>query len=215
MDKAVLIGGGGHASVVLAVVRSMKQFDVIGYTDLVDRGLIFDVPYLGADEVLRDLYQRKGVTYALMGLGQVTLDQKRRGVLERVESIGYISPPVVAHSAVIQEGVEIGNGTVVFEGVVVNTSSVIGRGVILNTRCLVDHDCVIGDFTHIAPGATISGGVRIGADSIVGAGATIIHGRRVASRSYIGAGAVVVRDIVEPGVYAGVPARKLRDDKPQ
>jgi len=33
----------------------------------------------------------------------------------------------------------------------------------------------------------------------------------ICDQAVIGAGAVVTKDITEPGVYAGNPARKLRD----
>jgi acetyltransferase-like isoleucine patch superfamily enzyme len=44
----------------------------------------------------------------------------------------------------------------------------------------------------------------------IGSNATILP-VQIAEGSVIGAGAVVTRDISEPGVYAGNPARKIRD----
>lgn len=38
----------------------------------------------------------------------------------------------------------------------------IGKRVIVNTGSTVDHDCIIGDYVHIAPGCHISGNVVIG-----------------------------------------------------
>jgi acetyltransferase-like isoleucine patch superfamily enzyme len=72
----------------------------------------------------------------------------------------------------------------------------------------VDHDCEIGDFSHISPGATIAGEVKIGARTWVGAGATVSNGISVCDGCIIGAGAVAVKDITEPGTYIGVPAKK-------
>ena len=46
----------------------------------------------------------------------------------------------------------------------------------------------------------------------IGSNATILPVRIVAN-TVIGAGAVVTKDILEPGVYVGNPARKLRDVK--
>lgn len=50
---------------------------------------------------------------------------------------------------------------------------------------------------------------EIGDDVSIGSNATIMP-VRICSRAVIGAGAVVTRDITEPGVYAGNPARLLR-----
>lgn len=44
----------------------------------------------------------------------------------------------------------------------------------------------------------------------IGSNATILP-VRICDDAVIGAGAVVTRDIADPGVYAGSPARKLRD----
>ncbi len=48
----------------------------------------------------------------------------------------------------------------------------------------------------------------------IGARATILPGVEIASDCVIAAGAVVTRSVSEAGVYAGVPARKIRDLKP-
>ena len=56
----------------------------------------------------------------------------------------------------------------------------------------------------------ICGGVTIGDDVYIGANATVHRGTIIASGSVIGLGTAVVSDIVEAGVYAGVPAKLLK-----
>lgn len=53
--------------------------------------------------------------------------------------------------------------------------------------------------------------VRIGDDVWIGARAMILPGVTVADGAVIAAGSVVNRDLRERAVYAGVPARKVRD----
>ena len=77
----------------------------------------------------------------------------------------------------------------------------------MNTNCSVDHDCKISSFAHMAPGATLSGGVTIGENVLIGAGATVIEYKSIADNVIIGAGSVVVEDIPETGTYFGNPAR--------
>jgi len=50
----------------------------------------------------------------------------------------------------------------------------------------------------------------IGNQVSIGSNATILP-VKICNRVVIGAGAVVTRNIAEPGVYAGNPARKIRD----
>jgi acetyltransferase EpsM len=68
----------------------------------------------------------------------------------------------------------------------------------------------MSDFVHIAPHATIAGGVEIGEGTWIGAGAVIKQGVRIGSWSMIGAGAVVVKDVPSNVVVAGVPAKILK-----
>ena len=51
---------------------------------------------------------------------------------------------------------------------------------IINHGAVVDHDCTIGDFSHIAPNATLGGSVRVGSNVLIGTGANILPGVSVA-----------------------------------
>ena len=39
-DKIVVIGGGGHAKAVVNVIKKLDKYDIIGYTDLINRGSV-------------------------------------------------------------------------------------------------------------------------------------------------------------------------------
>ncbi|OFT56227.1 hypothetical protein HMPREF3159_09415 [Brachybacterium sp. HMSC06H03] len=54
-------------------------------------------------------------------------------------------------------------------------------------------------------------GVTVGDGAWIGAGAIILPGITIGAGCIIGAGAVVTNDCLPDSVYAGVPARKLRD----
>jgi UDP-N-acetylbacillosamine N-acetyltransferase len=85
----------------------------------------------------------------------------------------------------------------------------IGKGCVINTAAIVEHDCKIGDFSHISINSTVAGRVTIGRFAFIGAGATIRDGITISDSVIIGAGAVVVSDINEPGIYLGIPAKKI------
>lgn len=106
-------------------------------------------------------------------------------------------------------GATLGVGCVVLAGAVINDNAQIGEGVIVNTAAIVEHDAIVADFAHVAPGAVIGGGSRLGRGSLLGSNATIVPGIAVGDMVTVGAGAVVVEDILEPGVYVGVPARRI------
>ena len=166
--------------------------------------------YLGRDGVLRAVLETHACCAAVIGVGKVDASDLRVTLQRESGALGFVSPPIVSPRAVVNEEVELGGGTVVFDGAVVNSGAIVGELCILNTNCTVEHDCRLGDNVHVAPGATLSGDVSVGDGCMIGAGATVIQGVAICSGCMIGAGAVVVADIVDPGVYAGNPARRIR-----
>ncbi|HEX8026491.1 MAG TPA: hypothetical protein VF484_09810, partial [Candidatus Limnocylindrales bacterium] len=64
---------------------------------------------------------------------------------------------------------------------------------------------------HVAPGAVIGGGARIGERSLIGLGANVRDHVTVGAEATVGMGAVVVADVVAGSEVTGVPA-KPRDD---
>ena len=202
----VIIGGGGHASVV-AMVLMRAERDIIGFTAPAPRPPPLGLHYLGTNEALAALANGRIVSAAL-GIGAVGKSGRRLKLMDRIGALGIGFPPIIANGAIVHDDVEVGAGTVILDGAVVITGARMGRGCIINTRASVDHDCVLGDDVHVAPGATLTGNVRVGSHCLIGAGATVIPDVSICAGAVIGAGATVVRDIHESGTYLGTPARK-------
>ena len=98
---------------------------------------------------------------------------------------------VIDPNAVVSDEAEIGDGTVVMAGAVVQARAKAGRHVILNSNSSTDHDCTIGDFSHIAPGAVLCGNVTVGEGALVGAGAVCLPGAVIEPWTTVKAGEVV------------------------
>ena len=72
-------------------------------------------------------------------------------------------------------------------------------------------ECIIGNNVSIGHCANVHGAV-IGNDVIIGMGAIVMDHTIVPDGTIIAAGAVVpANQVLEPGVYAGIPARKIKD----
>lgn len=112
-----------------------------------------------------------------------------------------------------REMIEVRRGVIVCAGArFMNTISV-GNFTVFGLNTTVGHDVVVEDYVTIAPGANISGNVRLCEGVWVGANATINQGRpgrllAIGAGATIGSGAVVLKDCDPGGVYVGVPARK-------
>jgi len=108
----------------------------------------------------------------------------------------------------IQKGVKVGARTRI------QSHSFICELVEIGEDCFIGHGVM---FTNdvFSGGGPARGrkefwrGTRVGNRVSVGSNATLLP-VRICDDVVIGAGSVVTRDIDEPGIYAGVPARRLR-----
>lgn len=194
--RLIIVGASGHGKVVadIAVLN--------GYTDIV---------FLDDDESLT-----KCAGWPVIGNsseapeGEVFIAVGNPTIRERLlDRYSDREVPVLIHpNAVIARDVQIGEGTVVMAGAIINSGSIVGKGVIVNTSSSIDHDCFVGDYTHIAVDAHLCGTVNLGNRVWVGAGAIVINNIDICRECIIGAGAVVVNNIEEIGTYVGIPAKK-------
>lgn len=209
MREFVVIGGGGHAKVVISVLKK-SGCRVLGYTDEQDRGAVLGAPWLGGDGVLPQVLDIHPHCAGAVGVGKIDAAARRLGLQRTMECLGLAFPVVISPHAILNEDVSVGAGTVAMDGAVVGAGSRIGVGCILNTNSTIDHDCVIGDNVHVAPGATLSGSVSVGNHCLIGTGANVIQGVSIGAGIVIGAGASVVGNLTVAGTYVGSPARRVR-----
>lgn len=75
-------------------------------------------------------------------------------------------------------------------------------------------ECIIGNDVSIGHGANVHGAI-IGNDVIIGMGAIVMDNTVVPDGTIIAAGAVVTANQrLDPGIWAGIPARKIKDGSP-
>ncbi|HXB94155.1 MAG TPA: acyltransferase [Puia sp.] len=94
----------------------------------------------------------------------------------------------------------------------IQSHSFICEGVAIGDHCFVGHGVMFVNDPFSGGGPSGREGWKstsIGSHVSIGSNATILP-VTICDHAVIGAGAVVTRDILEPGVYAGNPARLLR-----
>lgn len=203
----VLIGAGGHAKVLLALLRAIGA-EVLGVCDpgLQAASDWRGVPVLGGDAALDALVPER-VTL-VNAIGQVVGSRRRMEVFEHFSARGYRFAALVHPAAWVDESVVLGEGAQVMAGATIQPDSVIGANSIINTGARVDHDCIIASHVHLAPAAVLCGGVRIADGTFIGAGATVIQGISIGEQAVVGAGSTVIRDLPAGHVLVGSPVRK-------
>lgn len=111
---------------------------------------------------------------------------------------------------IMDKNIEIGRGSFIGANSILTTNVKIGDHSILNRGNQIGHDCLIGNFFSAMPGSIVSGNVCIGDRCYLGTNSSIIEKKKLLHDILIGANSVVIRDIVEPGRYAGTPVRKIK-----
>jgi acetyltransferase-like isoleucine patch superfamily enzyme len=123
-------------------------------------------------------------------------------------------------------GCQIGEGVFIGPFVEIQKDVTVGAFTKVQSHSFICELVHIGEHCFIGHGVTFindllqtggpAGGDRtkwksthIGNHVSIGSNATILP-VKICDRAVIGAGAVVTKDILEPGIYAGNPARKLR-----
>ncbi len=207
MIQVIGIGAGGHAKVVLDILRLMNAYQIVGLLDPACLGTSVDgILVLGGDELLPRL-RADGVSSAFVGVGGVGDNTLRIRLYEKVQAAGYTFIQAIHPTSVLAPSVQLGQGITIMAGTIINPDTRIGDNVIINTGAIVEHDCEIEAHAHISPGAVLCGGVRVGMGAHVGAGATVRQYVTIGMRAVVGAGAMVINDVPPGVVVLGVPAR--------
>ena len=208
LDEIILLGGGGHAKVLIDLINTSMQFEISGILDTqLEIGTkVLNVPVLGDDDLLSGLYS-KGIKNVCIAIGSVKDNVRRRILFDKVKQMGLLVPYLLHPQAIIvSRNIHFSEGVQIMAGVNVQTGSLFKENTIINTGAIIEHDCSIGSHVHICSGVVISGGCTVGDGTFIGAGATVMQGINIGKCVTVAAGAVVVKDVPESSMVKGVPA---------
>ena len=207
--KILLLGAGGHARSCISCLEQCG-IEVVGLLDRPDLvgQCVSGHPILGTDEELGAYVG--SVDGFLVAFGHLGGENSRMDLFHRILSLGGKLPGIITADAFVDRTARIGEGTIVMHRAFLNAGVSVGANGIINTGAIVEHDTTLGDNVHVSTGAILNGGARVGHGSFIGSGAVVRQNTTVGSGVIVGAGAVVVNDLLEPGTYAGVPARRIK-----
>jgi sugar O-acyltransferase (sialic acid O-acetyltransferase NeuD family) len=194
-DGVLLIGGGGHASVLLEILIEQK-INIIGYvspTPAANKKLFSNLHWFKYDE---DILQFDNSMIKLVnGIGSLPGNTVRADLYHQYKKLGYSFATVISRKADVSNYACLEEGVQVIRGAIIQTGASIGYNSIVNTGSIVDHDCSIGINNHIAPGATISGNVVSESNVHIGTGSSVIQSIFLGENVVIGAGASINQNV--------------------
>ena len=194
-DGVLLIGAGGHASVLLEILIDQK-INIFGYVSpkpAANKNLFSNLPWFKADV---DILQfDKSAVKLVNGIGSLPGNRLRADFYNKYKNLGYTFATVISNYASVSMYARLEEGVQVMRGSIIQTGTSIGCNSIVNTGSIVDHDCSIGPNNHIAPGVSISGHVISKSNVHFGTGSCVIQSININENVLIGAGTTVTKNV--------------------
>jgi sugar O-acyltransferase (sialic acid O-acetyltransferase NeuD family) len=208
-EKVVIIGAGDHGRGALEIFREASRHgckcDVVGFLDDSQQkqgGTVGGLPVLGGLDWIHDQH-RLEIGYVI-GIADPRAKQR---IAQRLNERSLTFVSIIHPAAFIATGVRVASGAVINAGAVIAYDTVIEDHAMVNLNATIGHDCVLGRFSTVGPGANIAGRVRLGEGCDVGMNATLGKGLNVGEWSVIGPGTVVIRNVASGQHVFGNPAR--------
>lgn len=209
LRQTVLIGYSGH-SYVAADILIKNNYKLTSYCEVEQKNQNpFNLNYLGLESsfiISTKFLLKKDFFEFFISIGNNAI---RELTFKNIHIATDHIINAIHPSSILADSTVLGAGILIAAGAVVNPFSKIGNGVICNTQSSIDHECIIEDFAHIGPGATLCGNVKIGERTFIGAGSVVKQGIIIGKDVIVGAGAVVVKDIESNRKVSGCPAKDM------
>jgi sugar O-acyltransferase (sialic acid O-acetyltransferase NeuD family) len=167
----------------------------------------YDLERIGG---IADYVPRPGDQF-LVALGEPA---KKRKVVEMLQARGARFARMIHPTATVVRTASIAEGVIMCAYSMAMPETRIDRFVTVLNFSGFGHDATAGEFTTLSSLVDVTGGVRIGADVMIGSGARLLPGITIGDGAMIGAGANVVRS-VKPGVTVYAPPAKTLTMKPR
>ena len=212
--KIVIIGGGGHAGIILDCVKAQNKYQLIGYLDD-KKGNFYreSIKYLGSiDNFFKNFkvkYKNESI-YFTIAIGDNYIRKKIFFYLIKNKNLSLKWATLIHPSASIASKVKIAKGAQILNGSIISFNTKISKFVCINTGATIDHDNYFSDFSGAGPGACTGGNVKIGEGSFLGINCSVKHNINIGKNVIVGGNSFVNQNCKANSVYVGVPARKIK-----
>lgn len=213
MDTVIgVYGASGFGKEVMPILREQ-------YSDLEKESFFFiddgsketelnSYPVLKYEDFLKISAITKKVSLAIANsvIRQKLADKLAEDNIQRIS--------VRAKTVIIQDCVEIQEGSTLCANVCLHSNVKIGKHFHANIYSYVAHDCIIGDYVTFAPNVSCNGNIHIHDHAYIGTGAILKQGTPdkpliIGKGAVVGMGAVVTKDVEAGTTVIGNPAKPM------
>lgn len=203
-SKIIIIG---YDPEIIEMILCDENFSIEGYVDVHEvQNDCFNLTYFGNDEDFTSKY-----AFQKSHMLSITLDDnvRRNSLYNYYKNLSYDFATIISKKSNVSKFSSIGDGCLIQDLTNISFNVQLGKNVKVNTGANLMHDVFVGDHSTMAPNCVLLGYVKIGERCFIGSNSTVLPRVTINSDSTLGAGSVATKNL-ETGVYAGVPARKLK-----
>ncbi len=208
----VLIGGGGHAKVIMDIVERENKYIIVGLIDSFKKKgeKVLEYEVLGNENELPELMEKYSFDSGIIAIGNNwTRKQFHHKISAAHPQFKFVS--AIHPNAIIGKNCSIGYGTVIMAGVVINSDTVIKNFCIVNTSASVGHDSYLENYSSVAPKSGLAGGVKIGECTAVSMGAIVLQTLSIGDNCIIGASSLVNKNVNSNNIVYGIPGKIIKE----
>jgi sugar O-acyltransferase (sialic acid O-acetyltransferase NeuD family) len=210
----ILVGSGGFGREAAEAVRASAAAGIpwrlLGFIDddPARAGTVIDgTPVIGG----RDALARFPDARVVVCTGRPDNYVSRPRIVSQLGLPAERYATIVHPAASVSSSSSVGPGSVLLAHAALTAAVRVGAHVTVMPHVTLTHDDVVEDFATLASRSALGGGARVARGAYIGAGSVIGQGLAVGELALVGMGAVVTRDVPAREVWAGVPARRMRD----
>ncbi len=208
----ISLGGSGASRSIFHILKRSKKLNLVGFLDnRIQKGETIEGYKCLGEFSDSSSYKELGYKFVTgIGSERTFLDKKLKLISYNLQKNDFIK--LISSRSIIETNRKsIKAGSLIFDYVFLGYKVQIGFLSLINTGTYVGHEAKIEDYCIVGPNCTICGNVVIQSHVYIGAGSTIKDHVEICSNVLIGCGAVVTKNILKPGIYAGVPAKLIKD----
>ncbi len=206
--KICIIGAGGFGQEVLCLIMDIyanTHLKAEEFTCFMVDDEYYESPVIRGIPVIRKSQFDPMQFHVVVAIGNPVAREKMVNSLPLSTTYASLIHP----TAQIGQWVKVKEGAIITAGAILTCNISIGKHAHINLHTTIGHDCEIGDFFTTAPSVNISGNCLFGDRVYFGTNSAIREKTKVCGDVVVGMGAMIVKNIDEPGIYVGNPAKKL------
>jgi len=217
-QKVIIIGGVGSGTVIAqaikdAIIRGDNSIQLEGFMshDKNPGEMIEDIPVITKQSSANIKYfHTKGYKF-IFALHRTDEGEKFIELFNHLELSEEKLATFRHPTAYISPDVKIGNGSVIMPYVMISSHAEIGLSSLIMTGVTIGHNTILGEFNHVASQAVVGAFIQTGTGTHIGLNSTIREYLRLGNYSTLGMGAVLTKNIADKEIWAGNPAKLLRN----